>query len=239
MMSWGRLPYNSLPNLVEITLSRFQNCRYLSSFGRLPHLKVLTISEMEQLEYVENTSTAAGSPHPSLSHPLATASPPNPLFPSLEYLLLESMRKLKGWRKMMCTSSSSSSSREEESQVLQNCCYSAFPRLKELVFHDVGLEFVPEEFRDLLALESLCLYSCTQLKEVPEWIDTLTSLKMLEIIFCSKLTSLPKEMTNLSNLENLEIKGCPILEKRCEKPTGEDWRLIQHVPRVRIGWNVS
>ena len=138
----------------------------------------------------------------------------------------------------MCTSSTSSSSSEEESQVLQNCCYySAFPRLKKLTFSDVGLEFVPEEFRDLLALESLCLYSCRQLKEVPEWIDTLTSLKNLEIASCSKLTSLPKEMTNLSNLENLEITGCPILEERCET-TGDDWRLIQHVPRVCIGRNV-
>ena len=139
----------------------------------------------------------------------------------------------------MCTSRTSSSSSEEESQVLQNCCYySAFPRLKKLTFDVVGLEFVPEEFRDLLALESLSLYSCSQLKEVPEWIDTLTSLKKLEITWCSELTSLPKEMTNLSNLENLEITGCPILEKRCETPTGEDWRLIQHVPRVRIGWKV-
>ncbi|KAJ8442118.1 hypothetical protein Cgig2_007956 [Carnegiea gigantea] len=125
---------------------------------------------MCQLEYVENRSTIT--------------STPNPLFPSLEEQLLWSGPKLKGWRKIMCTSCNG----EEESPVLQNCsCYSAFPRLKRLQFYKVGLEVVPEEFRDLSALESLRLSYCDELKELPEWIDTLTSLKELYIVKCPKL----------------------------------------------------
>ena len=85
IMRWGQLSYNSLPNLVEIVLCGFPNCRHLCSFGRLPHLKVLTLINMHQLEdYVENTSTAAGSLHPSPTNCLATASAPKPLFQSLE-----------------------------------------------------------------------------------------------------------------------------------------------------------
>ena len=88
-------------------------------------------------------------------------------------------------------------------------------------FIGVGLEAVPEEFRDLSALESLWLYKCDELKELPKWIDTLTSLKQLSIVECPKLKSLPKKMENLSNLERFHIG--PILEARFEEePTGED-----------------
>ncbi|KAJ8442109.1 hypothetical protein Cgig2_007947 [Carnegiea gigantea] len=231
MMSWGQLPYNSLPNLVRIQLSDFNNCRYLCSFGRLPHLKFLKLSYMRQLEYVENTSTATGSPHPTPTNPPATVSAPNPLFPSLEQLELWSMPKLKGWRKIMGKSSG-----KEESQILQNCgYYSAFPGLKILVFIGVGLEVVPEEFRDLSALGLLLLDDCEELKELLGWIDTLTSLKELSIANSPKLKSLPKPMANLTKLEKLYIIQCPTLEERCKEPTGEDWPLIQHVPRVHMG----
>ncbi|KAJ8442123.1 hypothetical protein Cgig2_007961 [Carnegiea gigantea] len=214
MMSWGQLPYNSLPNLVQIELCGFNNCRYLCSFDRLPHLKFLTLWIMDQLEYVENTSTAIGSPHPTPSNPLATTSAPNPLFPSLEDLTLRRMPKLKGWRKITGTSSG-----EEVSQILQNCgYYSAFPRLKILEFREVGLEVVPEEFRDLPALKSLQLFFCGELKELLEWIGTLTSLKELYIVGCRKLKSLSKQMVNLTKLEELDILACPTLGERCKEP---------------------
>ncbi|KAJ8442127.1 hypothetical protein Cgig2_007965 [Carnegiea gigantea] len=236
MMSWGQLPYNSLPNLVRITLSNFDNCIYLCSFGRLPYLRFLTLGSMRQLEYVENRSTTTGSPHSAPSNPLATASAPNPLFPSLEQLELLYVPKLKGWKNIMCTSSTSTSSGEPESPVLQNYIYySAFPRLKKLEFLQVGFEVVPEELRDLSALELLRLSNCDELKELPEWIGTLTSLKELSIVNCPKLKSLPKQIANLTKLKKLEIKHCPILKERCKEPAGEDWPLIQHVPRVRTG----
>ncbi|KAJ8450749.1 hypothetical protein Cgig2_021221 [Carnegiea gigantea] len=199
MMSWGQLPYNSLPNLVRIELCVFDNCTDFCSFGRLPHLKFLPLKSVRQLEYVENTRTTTGSPHPTPSNPLATASAPNPSFPSLEQLELLYVPKLKGWRKIMCTSSTSTSSGKEESEILQNCgYYSAFPRLKKLEFRKVGLE------------------------ELPQWIDTITSLKQVAIYVCPRLKSLLKQMVNLSSLEKLDIEACPILEPRCKEPTGED-----------------
>jgi len=140
----------------------------------------------------------------------------------------------------MCTSSTSTSSGEEESQILQDCgYYYAFPRLKTLQFREVGLEVVPEEFRDLSALESLRLCDCDELKELPEWIDSAASLKKLYIDACPKLKSLPKQMANLSNLEELGINNCPILEERCKEPTGEDWPLIQHVPSLNPFFCIS
>ncbi|KAJ8442117.1 hypothetical protein Cgig2_007955 [Carnegiea gigantea] len=179
-----------------------------------PNLRRLCIRRYYGERLPKNTSTATSSPHSTPSNPLATTSAPNPLFPSLEELALFWMPKLKGWRKIMGTSSG-----EEVSQILQNCSYySAFPRLKKLDFHSVGLEVVPEEFRDLSTLESLELYDYHELKELPEWIDTLTSLKGLSISYCAKLKSLPKPMANLSNLGKLEIRSCPTLEERCKEP---------------------
>jgi hypothetical protein len=62
----------------------------------------------------------------------------------------------------------------------------------------------------------------------------MTSLQTLEISWCPKLSSLPASFKELINLKELTIYGCPKLEKRCKKETGEEWHKIAHVPKLRL-----
>ncbi|TKY69806.1 putative disease resistance protein RGA4 [Spatholobus suberectus] len=65
------------------------------------------------------------------------------------------------------------------------------------------------------------------------WASNLGLLRELTIRNCSKLTCLPTSLS-LSSLESLSIDGCPDLEKRCQKETGEDWPKIAHIPHVGV-----
>ncbi|XP_028802646.1 putative disease resistance protein RGA4 [Neltuma alba] len=59
-------------------------------------------------------------------------------------------------------------------------------------------------------------------------------LKHLTIMNCSRLECLPMEGLPTS-LCSLQISGaCPTLKQRCQKPEGEDWEKIAHIPRVDI-----
>ncbi|XP_025677073.1 putative disease resistance protein RGA1 isoform X1 [Arachis hypogaea] len=102
---------------------------------------------------------------------------------------------------------------------------SDFRRLKELPF----------DITKLTALSDLSINKCYNLECLPEqgWED-LSSLRHLSIIGCYRLGSLPDGVRHLASLQSLTIGHCPVLEKRCEKGTGEDWHKIAHVPHVEF-----
>lgn len=224
-------------NLKEIRISDWEGRICVGSFGRHPHLKILTIRLCENLEYIESsTSTGSNSDaimnadsdiHPNHNHSAPSAAP---LFPSLQQLTLETLPKLKGWRRM-CRSTTSSSHRNNDYFSLGAGAI-AFPKLKELTLIGVGLEVIPEEFRGLSSLESLqIIRSCEQLKELPEWIDTLTSLVWLYIDKCAELASLLKQIAKLPNLKYLSIRWCSNLNKGSLKD--EDWPPIPYFPKLK------
>ncbi|XP_062001012.1 putative disease resistance RPP13-like protein 1 [Rosa rugosa] len=69
-----------------------------------------------------------------------------------------------------------------------------------------------------------------------KWFGHLNSLRSLEISNCSSLRCLP-DCGLPSSLTHLFIHGCPLLEKRCQRETGEDWSKIAHISMILIDWH--
>ncbi|KAG8365034.1 hypothetical protein BUALT_Bualt18G0061000 [Buddleja alternifolia] len=72
-------------------------------------------------------------------------------------------------------------------------------------------------------LEHLIIVGCPELKDFPESVQKLICLRVLRICECEGLRSLPDWLSR-----------CPNLEKRCEKPNGENWLAISHIPFICI-----
>ncbi|KMT15956.1 hypothetical protein BVRB_3g051390 [Beta vulgaris subsp. vulgaris] len=117
-----------------------------------------------------------------------------------------------------------------------------FPTLRKLLLNGIDeLEILPVEFQDYSSLKSLNIRFCKQFREIPEWIDKLMSLENIGVRCCPKLESLPHQISNLSKLRTLQVyESSSLLEERCQKPSGECWPYIQHIPHVYIttavGW---
>ena len=75
----------------------------------------------------------------------------------------------------------------------------------------------------------MCIFDCNS-TSLPDWLGDMTSLQELSIVNCWELRSLPSSIQRLTNLSHLIILGCPHLEKRCKRETGEDWQFINHIP---------
>ncbi|XP_021837603.1 disease resistance protein RGA2-like [Spinacia oleracea] len=91
---------------------------------------------------------------------------------------------------------------------------------------------LPESFRNLTNLQQLHIRECPNLESLPEDIGNLSQLRKISIKDCPKLTAIPESFGNLTALQQLFIIECPELKRRCQKPNGEDWPLIQHVPEA-------
>ncbi|PNX65600.1 putative NBS-LRR resistance protein, partial [Trifolium pratense] len=60
----------------------------------------------------------------------------------------------------------------------------------------------------------------------------MTSLQIVDILGCPNARLPPNSFQILINLQSLLIAASPMLEKRCQKRTGEDWQTIAYVPEL-------
>ncbi|KAL1540414.1 disease resistance protein RGA2-like [Salvia divinorum] len=81
---------------------------------------------------------------------------------------------------------------------------------------------LPQVFKHLTLLD---LKNLPELESLPH---QLPSLNRLTVIDCLKVVSIP----DLPKLKELKVSGCPQLERRCQRGSGEDWHKIAHVRRI-------
>ena len=70
-------------------------------------------------------------------------------------------------------------------------------------------------------------------KEDEDCITIMPRLQKLILNSCINLKSLP-DFLRTTPLKELEIFGCPIIKKRCQRETGEDWHNISHIPIIKL-----
>ncbi|XP_047953784.1 disease resistance protein RGA2-like [Salvia hispanica] len=107
--------------------------------------------------------------------------------------------------------------------------------LPQEIKHLHNLEFLmlrdlPKMRRLSQVIEHLTNIYLDDLPELESLPDQLPSLIRLILEDCPKVVSIPA----LPILEKLIIVGCPQLERRCRRGSGEDWHKISHVRSIYI-----
>jgi len=233
-----------LSNLISLELRHCYKIVRLPLLGKLPSLKKLNLSEMDNLKYLDDDESEDGMEVR--------------VFPSLEVLYLDELRNIEKLLKVErgemfpCLSH----------LVIEWCPKLGLPCLPSLKYlyvdgcnnellrsistfrgltrlslnYGFGITSFPEGmFKNLTSLQSLDVHSFPQLESLPEQIwEGLQSLRSLKIIFCEGLRCLPEGIRHLTSLEVLSIWSCPTLKERCKEGTGEDWDKIAHIPNIDL-----
>ncbi|CAN6693809.1 unnamed protein product [Malus baccata var. baccata] len=232
--STENLALPSFPSLSQLTISE---CPNLSSMPPYPNVESIYLkgcsSKVVHSLFVRgasdithdvgvDVSASSSSPHFSKLTHLSLIN-----IEDLECLTSQGMGNLASFRELTIRNCSNLTSMSEGIANLTS--------LQKLIIGEYSdLTLPPELVVNLPSLQSLTIESFPNLVSLPEEISNLTSLQHLTIESCSNLASLPEGIRRLPNLNRLEIWEGPMLSKRCEKETGEDWPKIAHIPSIYI-----
>jgi len=233
-----------LSNLISLELGDCNKIVGLPLLGKLPSLKKLKLSWMDNLKYLDDDESEDGMEvrvFPSLEE-LELDKLPNiekllkvergEMFPCLSKLTISRCPKLglpclpslKVLDVFRCNN-----------ELLRSI--STFRGLIQLILQlGEGITSFPEGmFKNLTSLQSLWICVWNQLESLPEknW-EGLQSLRTLRIWNCEGLRCLPEGIRHLTSLKLLDIIDCPTLKYRCKEGTGEDWDKIAHIPKLHI-----
>ncbi|XP_021762204.1 putative disease resistance protein RGA4 [Chenopodium quinoa] len=224
--------HNHLPCLTMIKIKRCKSCKYLCSFGRLPHLEYLFLSGLDEVEYVADNENE-----------LSQA----PLFPSLIHLRVSVMPKLKGWWEMTSSEQDSKEDIQLHVQVQHQHLVNwkpAFPKLRTLDVDsaELAITITRQQIGGFTSLKELSIspssigeqshqqQACTlpfsscfpnlrllefwflKIKVLPEGIRDLSTLQTLKIYGLENIKEIPEWIDSLTSLQKLDFKRCQRLE---------------------------
>ncbi|XP_019055598.1 PREDICTED: disease resistance protein RGA2-like isoform X2 [Nelumbo nucifera] len=225
---------DGLPYLHHLELCRCKNLNKLPpAVGKLPFLRFLSISGMEEIKYMDHSFFGMDSADAVQSEDEAKK-----LFPELRFLEIENMENLEEWD----LGTKEIDGRETTSIILM-------PRLLCLSLENCPkLKVLPHRIFPTVALEALTISDCPQLTWTPSSLCFLRNLHSLNLIYdagnftalrklhlntCEFIDSIPDELQHLTTLKRLEISYRPLLKERCIKQ-GADWNKICHIPHIEI-----
>ncbi|WVZ12952.1 hypothetical protein V8G54_017482 [Vigna mungo] len=209
-------------DLVEVELLDCDNCEELPPLGKLPHLKILYISEMKNVKWIdgETYDGVEEKAFPSLEK-LTVRNLPNlermlreegvEMLPRLSKLRIDGVLSFKVPR-LPCVETLHATGIEDVTSFMEGVGEN-MACLKTLSIYCIkGVVVLPDEFRRLGALQVLYIGEWYDLEYFPEHVmEGLTSLRTLSIEFCEKLKSLSEGVGHLACLERLTISKCPEL----------------------------
>ncbi|XLQ98972.1 putative disease resistance protein RGA1 [Arachis ipaensis] len=184
-------------NLVSLRLVNCGKCGHLPPVGKLPFLKKLVVSSMNDVQYIEEDESYDG----------VETMP----FPSLEELRVERLPKVERLLKREITHMFPSLSTIEitDCPKLQLPC---LPSVKDLTVWYCSNEQL-KSISNLNALNQLHLFHSDEVSRFPEgMMNNMTSLATLEIQYFRELKELPSDITKLTALSDLGIFECGKLE---------------------------
>ncbi|GAV85675.1 hypothetical protein CFOL_v3_29109 [Cephalotus follicularis] len=145
--------------------------------------------------------------------------------PSLEYLSIDGLMKVKRVGTEFWGIETDDIDVNEEERALPSSSGIAFPKLKELFFGGM------DEWKEWD-------YGITRGRREERY-QLMPCLRSLELLYCPKLKQLPDHLLRTASLEHLSICECPALDKRYYKQRiGQDWHKISHIPTIHINWNL-
>ncbi|KAL8139382.1 hypothetical protein V2J09_005403 [Rumex salicifolius] len=249
MPNWGNGRRTNEATLTSLQLIECSRVKCLPSFRHLPNLNVLTLMEMDELEYIQEDEKEE-----KLS--------PNAIFlPDLKKLRFVKLKKLKGWSRKV---EEATRSKEEHAATctphalsfpsllqlrIQECpelnhmllC----PRLGELFLESVkakvihqlllpihGNSFPSNTTTPSSSLQSVEIKNCHDLVSFPG--ESLTSLRRLCIESCTKLNKVELAPLGSNILEELTLWKCPELELWEENKRGVDWDSLPKLTTLTL-----
>ncbi|WVZ14980.1 hypothetical protein V8G54_012546 [Vigna mungo] len=201
------------PMLSLLVLSGCQNLQRISQEHTHNNLKVISIIECPQFESFPGEGLSVAFPSLTaldiIDCPKVKKFPDVGLPSNVKHMSLSSLKLITSLRETLDV----------------NTC------LKSLDISYLDVECFPDEVLLPPSLTSLTIDRCRNLKRLNY--KLLHNLSSLSLYHCPNLQCLPEEGLPKS-ISSLEIRNCPLLEERCQKPEGEDWRKIAHIEELRF-----
>ncbi|WVZ14198.1 hypothetical protein V8G54_011764 [Vigna mungo] len=204
---------NFFPMLRYLVLKGCQNLQRISQEHAYNHIEMMSICECPQFESFPGEGLSAAFPSlielRIIDCPKVEKFPDGGLPSKVKYMCLSSLKLIASLRENLDV----------------NTC------LQSLTIENLEVESFPDEVLLPPSLTSLSINHCPNLKKLDY--KVLVNLSSLTLIDCGNLQFLPEEGLPKS-ISSLHTFGCPLLEQRCQKPEGEDWRKIAHIEKLKF-----